>query len=102
MSTKRSGRSKPGDDDSSQPTGLSGQTLPVRPLINPLSSEDEAVLESVMAKSAVVHDLTERMKACGIDVSQHQDRNSMHHHVASTMKQLFFPATLQIPPNDPE
>jgi hypothetical protein len=77
--------------------GGSGPQLPVQPLINPLSSEDEAALHQVIERCSVVHDLIQRLKEVGIDVSQHEARNGMHRHVASTMKRLFFPDTLTPP-----
>jgi hypothetical protein len=67
-------------------------TLPVRPLHNPLSAEDEAIINNALHRTTVHHDLIERMKQAGIDTSEQEARNAMHHHVASTLKKLFFPA----------
>lgn len=72
--------------------------LPVRPLINPLTSEDEALLRQVVQKTMAHADMIERMKQCGIPVSDHEDRNGMHRHVASEMIRLFFPPTITSPP----
>lgn len=73
--------------------------LPVRPLHNPLTSEDEVILQNVIERTAVHADLAARMKEAGLDVSDHENRNAVHHHVASTLKKLFFPTQLT-PPSD--
>jgi hypothetical protein len=72
-------------------------SLPVRPLHNPLTSEDEATLDAAIAKTAVHHDLIQRMKQAGMDVAEQENRNAMHHHVATTLKTMFFPPTMSPP-----
>ena len=71
--------------------------LPVRPLINPLNSEDEATLRKILHNALAHSDLIERAKACGMDMSEHEARNEMHKHVAGTMIKLFFPPNLTPP-----
>lgn len=67
-------------------------TLPVRPLYNPLSAEDEAIINNAIQRTAVHDDLMRRMNEAGIDVSEQEARNAMHYHVASTLKNRFFPS----------
>lgn len=84
-------RPAPGRPVEITPQVATPANLPVRPLHNPLSSEDEQIFHRAVQRTTVHHDLMERMKAAGIDVSEQEARNAMHHHVASTLKKLFFP-----------
>lgn len=74
-----------------------GTRLPVRPLQNPLTTEDEATLDRAIEKTTVHHDLIQRAKEAGLEVGELEQRNAMHHHVASTLKRLFFPTHLTPP-----
>lgn len=65
--------------------------LPVHPLHNPLTTDDEAVLDNVLAVHRVVSDVIERAHRCGMDVSQQQGRNAVHHQSATAFKAHFFP-----------
>lgn len=79
------------------PHPRTGTKLPVRPLHNPLTSEDEAAIDRTLEKTTIHHDLMQRMKEAGLEVGEHEARNAMHHHVASTLKRLFFPTHLSPP-----
>jgi hypothetical protein len=73
--------------------------LPVRPLINPLTSEDESLLRSVLERHYAHADLIERAKQCGLDMSQQESRNQLHGQVAKAALELFFPTTI-VPPEE--
>lgn len=72
--------------------------LPVVPLHNPLSTDDEAVLDNILHVHSIVADVLARAKDCGMDVQNQIERNANHHLAATKFKQRFFPISLKPPP----
>lgn len=68
--------------------------LPVRPLINPLTENDLAALESVLARLPEIRDLIERAEACGIPVGDRREKHEAHHFIATQLHYRFFPKEL--------
>jgi hypothetical protein len=68
--------------------------LPVMPLHNPLTADDEAALNYVLQRLPVVEDMLLRAMACGLDVGERGARHEMHAATAKAIKQHFFPDQL--------
>lgn len=70
--------------------------LKARPLINPLTPEDEIIIDKVIEQHHHLEDLISRCESCGLDMTKHRERHDMHKHVAHKLKEFFFPN--QLPP----
>jgi hypothetical protein len=68
--------------------------LPVHPIINPLSAQDEEILDNAKQKNAAIADLIARANHVGIDVTQHAGRNQLHADTIDKLKEMFFPTTM--------
>jgi hypothetical protein len=68
--------------------------LPVMPLHNPLTPEDEAMLNHVISRLPIIEDLLHRAALCGLDVAERGARHEMHKAIAGQIKKHFFPDQL--------
>lgn len=71
--------------------------IPTVPLHNPLSAEDEAVLDNIRTVLPVISDVIARAKDCGIDMTAHSERHANHENAVRKLKERFFPTTLRPP-----
>ena len=75
-------------------------TIPVKPLINPLTEQDKIAIEHVLARLPEIHDLLTRAEACGLDVADRKAKHAMHEEIAKRLKEQFFPQQLSPPTGD--
>lgn len=73
--------------------------FPVKPLHNPLSHDDEAIIHQILARLKIAEDIILRAADCGLDVAGRYEQHKMHEAVANKLKQRFFPDQL---PTDQE
>lgn len=71
-------------------------TLPVKPLINPLSEADRQAIENVLSRLPEIKDLLLRAEACGLDVADRLAKHDMHAAIAERLKDHFFPKNLPV------
>lgn len=68
--------------------------LPVKPLINPLTPDDESAIDSVLQRLPMIEDLIQRAAEVGLEVGPQAERHEMHKVIAQRLKTHFFPKEL--------
>jgi len=68
--------------------------LPTIPVINPLTQEDLALLQEIVANAKTHRDLIARCQECGLSIDDKYARNEMHITVAQKIIDKFFPPKL--------
>lgn len=68
--------------------------LPVKPLLNPLTEDDRALLEQVRANLPMIEDLLHRAERCGCPVEERRAKHDVHKQITHKLLEHFFPQHL--------
>lgn len=71
--------------------------IPIVPLVNPLTQEDQATLQQILQRAREHADVAQRLAAAGVPPTDHLQRNQMHTDVAQGLLDQFFPTQLTPP-----